>query len=96
MYIPAENVYYETILRGYAEESEIYSYALQKRVIPVSPNSFYAYLQVIILGLNGLHIEKTARDIRGHLGRLRGDLQHFQEDYTTLGTHIGHASRKYE
>ncbi len=35
MYIPAENVYYETILRGYAEESEIYSYALQKRVIPV-------------------------------------------------------------
>ena len=96
MYIPAENVYYETILRGQPEESEIYSYTLQKRVIPVSPNSFYAYLQVIILGLKGLHIEKTACDILGHLGRLQGDLQDFQEDYSTLGGHIRHAATKYE
>ena len=96
MYIPAENVYYETILRGQAEESEIYSYSLQKRVIPVSPNSFYAYLQVIILGLKGLHIEKTARDILGHLGRLQGELVDFQDDYDILGGHIRHAATKYE
>jgi DNA recombination protein RmuC len=96
MYIPAENVYYETILRGNAEGSEIYSYSLQKRVIPVSPNSFYAYLQVILLGLKGLHIEKTARDILGHLGRLQNDLQDFQGDYDTLGGHIRHASQKYD
>ncbi len=96
MYIPAENVYYETILRGHAEESEIYSYSLQKRVIPVSPNSFYAYLQVIILGLKGLHIESAAHEILGHLGRLQGDLTDFQEDYATLGTHIRHAAQKYD
>ncbi len=96
MYIPAENVYYETTLRGYAEESEIYSYALQKRVFPVSPNSFYAYLQVIILGLKGLHIESAAREILGHLGRLQGDLADFQKDYTTVGMHIRHASQKHD
>ncbi len=96
MYIPAENIYYETILRGYAEESEIYSYSLQKRVIPVSPNSFYAYLQVIILGLKGLHVESAAREILGHLGRLQGDLADFQDDYDTLGKHIRHASQKYD
>ena len=96
MYIPAENVYYETILRGHAEESDIYSYSLQKRVIPVSPNSLYAYLQVITLGLKGLHIEKTARSMLGHLGRLQGDLQDFQGEYTTLGGHIRHAARKYD
>lgn len=95
MYIPAENVYYETILHG-DEDSEIYSYSLQKRVIPVSPNSFYAYLQVIILGLKGLHIEKTARDILGHLGRLQGELTDFQDDYRTLGGHIQHAATKYD
>jgi len=56
MYIPAENVYYETIIRDEAlgEESSLLSYALEKRVIPVSPNSFYAYLQAIALGLKGL------------------------------------------
>ncbi len=96
MYIPAENIYYETMLLGGAEESGIYSYSLQKRVIPVSPNSFYAYLQVIILGLKGLHIESAAREILGHLGRLQGDLTDFQKDYTTLGTHIGHAAQKYD
>jgi DNA recombination protein RmuC len=96
MYIPAENIYYETILRGYAEESEIYSYSLQKRVIPVSPNSFYAYLQVIVLGLKGLHIEKTARDILGHLGRLQGDLIDFQDDYKILGGHIHDTVTKYD
>jgi DNA anti-recombination protein RmuC len=53
-------------------------------------------LQVIILGLKGLHIEKTARDILGHLGRLQGDLRDFQEDYTTLGGHIRHAAQKYD
>ncbi|MBA7566764.1 hypothetical protein ES708_08460 [subsurface metagenome] len=96
MYIPAENVYYETILRGHAEESEIYSYSLQKRVIPVSPNSFYAYLQVIVQGLKGLHIESAASEILGHLRRLQGDLTDFQEDYETLGGHIRHAANKYD
>ena len=96
MYIPAENIYYETILRGQPEESEIYSYSLQKRVIPVSPNSFYAYLQVIVLGLKGLHIESTAREILGHLGRLQGDLNDFQDDFDTLGGHIRHAAGKYD
>ncbi len=96
MYIPAENVYYETVLRGQAETSEIYAHSLEKRVIPVSPNSFYAYLQVIILRLKGLHIERAAGEILGHLGRLQGDLKDFQDDFETLGGHIRHAAGKYD
>lgn len=91
MYVPAENIYYETIL-----QSDIYCDCLRKKVFLVSPNSFNAYLQAIVLGLKGLRIESTAREIMGHLGRLQGDLNDFQEDYTTLGTHIGHAARKYD
>ena len=95
MYVPAENVYYETILRS-GTEGDIYSYALAKRVIPVSPNSLYAYLQVIILGLKGLRIEHTAGEILRHLGRLQGDLASFRGDFETLGGHIRRAAGKYE
>ena len=95
MYIPAENVYYETILRD-SDQSELFSYSLQKTVIPVSPNSFYAYLQVIILGLKGLHIEHAADDILRNLSSLQGDLGRFQDDFGTLGGHIHHAAQKYD
>ena len=96
MYIPAENIYYETIVRcpQLSEESDIY-YCLKKRVFPVSPNSFYAYLQAIVLGLKGLRVEKSARDILGRLERLQAGFQSFQDDYEIIGRHISHAAAKH-
>jgi len=98
MYIPAENVYYETIIRDEAlgEEKSLLNYALEKRVIPVSPNSFYAYLQAIALGLSGLQIEKRAQEIMRYLARLQGDFGRFKEDYETLGGHIERARKRYD
>jgi DNA recombination protein RmuC len=98
MYIPAENIYYETILKdeSFGEEKSLLSYTVQKRVIPVSPNSFYAYLQVIILGLKGLQIEKSALSIFQALARLRGDLGRFKNDFQVLGTHLANAKSKYD
>ena len=98
MYIPAENVYYEAIIRDTqaAEGNDIYSYSLQKRVVPVSPNSFYAYLQVIVLGLKGLRFETAAHEILGYIGRLQGDLKDFEQDYEVIGGHIRHAASKYD
>lgn len=98
MYIPAENVYYETIVKDETaqEESEIYSYSLSKKVIPVSPNSFYAYLQVIILGLKGLKIEKSAKQIISGLLSLQGELNKFKEDFEILGKHLSNTKTKYD
>lgn len=95
LYIPAENVYYETIIKDENEES-IASYALQKRVIPVSPNSLFAYLQAILLGLRGLEIEKSAQEILTNLQRLSIDFGKFKEDFETVGKHIINARNKYE
>lgn len=96
MYIPAENVYYEVILREDSGEDSLLGYALGRRVVPVSPNSFYAYLQVILLGLRGLRIEQNAREILGALGRLQADATRVREHFDTLGRHITNAKNKYD
>jgi len=95
MYIPAENVYYEIILKEKGT-SNISNFALSKKVVPVSPNSFYAYLQAILIGLKGLQIEKGAKDILNNLSRLRIEFEKFGQDFSLLGKHLSHAQGSYE
>jgi DNA recombination protein RmuC len=97
MYIPAESVYYEIVVReeGGGEDSGA-AYALGRRVIPVSPNSFYAYLSVIVLGLRGLRIERDAGLIQARLIRLRGDLERFREAFDVAGRHLTNARNKFD
>jgi DNA recombination protein RmuC len=96
MYIPAENVYYETIIKeDVGEDRQLFSYALAKRVIPVSPNSFYAYVQTILLGLRGMKVEARAQEILAELSRLRGDFEKIQENFRVLGRHLTNASSSY-
>jgi DNA recombination protein RmuC len=97
MYIPAENVYYETIIKdGAPEEKSLSYYAMNKHVVPVSPNSLYAYLQAIVLGLKGMKIEDRAKEIIQYLSRLQGDFGKFREEFVLLGKHMGHAQSSYQ
>jgi len=97
MYVPAENVYYEIAVRPEdADEEPIATYALSRRVVPVSPNSMFAYLQVIVLGLRGLRIEANARRIQEDLARLGGDVAKLRGPLATLGRHLGNAQKQYE
>ena len=98
LYIPAENVYYETITKddSLGEDKGILSYALRKKVIPVSPNSFYAYLQVILIGLKGLQIEEHAHEIQTLLVGLGKDLRAFQDDFRLVGRHITDARNRFD
>jgi DNA recombination protein RmuC len=98
MYIPAENIYYEVIIKdeSFGEDASILSYATQRRVVPVSPNSLYAHLMVIAQGLRGLQIERRAREIYQHLQRLTSELQKFSDVFETLGTHLTNAKNSYD
>ena len=98
LYIPAENVYYETITKdeAFGEDKGIFNYALKKKVIPVSPNSFFAYLQVIVFGLRGLKIEKDAQRILDSLAGLNRELEGFQGDFQLIGKHMANATSKFE
>lgn len=97
MYIPAENIYYETIIKDdSSEERNLSQYAIGKHVIPVSPNSFYAYLQAILLGLRGMKIEDRAKEIVQYLSRLQSDFAKSRDEFTLLGKHLGHAQSSYQ
>jgi DNA recombination protein RmuC len=98
MYIPAENIYYETIIKeeSYADEDGLYTYATKRRVVPVSPNSFYAHLRVIALGLKGLQIEKSAKEIFQNLELLNTELRKFSDIFETLGSQLNNAKNNYD
>lgn len=96
MYIPAENVYYETIIKYETDRADLLAHAMSKKVIPVSPNLLYAYLMTIVMGLHGLQIEKQAAAIRANLQKLTAGLEAFVCDWDVLGRHLRNAQTKYD
>jgi DNA recombination protein RmuC len=98
MYIPAENVYYEAFIKDEAlgEGKGLREYVFEKHVIPVSPNSFYAYLHTILLGLRGLKVEESAREILRHLSGLSGQLARFQDEFRKLGKHLEQSKGSFD
>jgi DNA recombination protein RmuC len=96
MYIPAENVYYEAIIKYPDDTKDILQYSLDKKVIPVSPNLLYAYLMTVVMGLHGLQIEKRAADIRQNLKELNGSFNDFNETWDVLGKHLRNAYSQYD
>jgi len=97
MYIPAENVYYESIIREECgpDERGLYEYAIQRKVIPVSPNTLFAYLQVIALGLKGLKVEDRALKMLAALGQLDVDLDKLQSCFDKLGSQLQYAQANF-
>ncbi len=92
MYIPVEAVYYELAC---GKTGALLSYAHERRVFPVSPTTFTAYLQVIALGLRGMQIEEHAHEVMAYVAELQRDFDRFSDDFDKIGTHIGHAQSKY-
>jgi DNA recombination protein RmuC len=96
MYIPAENVYYETVIKQESDTKNVTEYAMDKKVIPVSPNLLYVYLMTVVMGLHGLQIEKQAGEIRNNLKTLNSEFAKFVTHWDVLGKHIRNTSSKYD
>jgi len=95
MYIPVEAVYYETMVHD-KEGETLWEFALAQKVIPVSPNSFLAYLQTVLIGLRGLQIEEQAKDILQALGQIRQDFTAYSKDFSSIGSHLNNAKNRYD
>src|SRR6266545_1556530 len=92
MYLPSEAIYYELAC---GKTGALLAHAHDKRVLPVSPTTLTAYLQVIVLGLKGLQIEQHAQEVMAYCTQLQKDFGKFREDFELVGTHVGRAQNKF-
>ena len=95
MYLPAEAVYYELVCNRIGGDSNPLAYAQERKVIPVSPSTFHAYLLVLVQGLKGLRIEEHAGEVMAYVADLNRDFARFKADFDLVGKHLGNAQTKY-
>jgi DNA recombination protein RmuC len=90
MYIPSESVYYEAFIkdRNFNEDNTLIDYAWKKRVCPVSPQTIYPYLVMIIQGMKALKIEENAKEILGKVSGLKYDFDRFKDAYSVMMKHV--------
>ncbi|MHC4572040.1 MAG: DNA recombination protein RmuC [Planctomycetota bacterium] len=96
MFIPAENIHYETTVKYADDVKDILRYSQDKKVIPVSPNLLWVYLMTVVMGLHGLQIEKQAAEIRQNLKKLNASFGDFGSNWEVLGKHLRNAYGQYE
>jgi DNA recombination protein RmuC len=86
MYLPSEAIYYEVV-----NINELFDYSNKKRVLPVSPMTFYAYLRAILMSFEGQKIEAKARQILSSLRAIQKDYGKVEDNLSVLGKHIQNA-----
>ena len=86
MYIPSEAVYYEVV-----NDPSLFDYASEKRVLPVSPTTFYAYLRAILMSFEGQKIEDKAREILSAIRAIQKDYTKVDENMSVLQKHLNNA-----
>jgi DNA recombination protein RmuC len=97
MYLPSEAIYYELTLGDASpDEPDILRYCADKNVIPASPNTLLAYLQVVALGVRGLAMQERTRDLQQGIAQVRREFERFVELHDQLGKHLDNATKKFD
>ncbi len=86
MYVPADGVFNEL-----SDDLEVYEYARQKRVHLVSPSTFYYFLQVILIGLQGARFNEQAQYVLKVIQGLKKDSEKFGDYLSVLTKHVTNA-----
>ena len=96
MFVPSESVYYELLQCADSKGLQLDAYCREKRVVAVSPNTLYAHLCVIAMGLRGMQIEENARRLANGLAGLHKRLGNFSDPFEKIGVHLKNAQQSYQ
>lgn len=86
MYVPGEAIYYEVMTN-----TELCDFASGVRVYLVSPQSFYYFLQTVLLALEGELIEAKAKEVMSYLKGIQLDSRKFGDELGLAGKHLNNA-----
>jgi DNA recombination protein RmuC len=95
MFVPSESVYYELLMTEDSKGQPLDAYCRDKHVIAVSPNTLYAHLHVIAMGLRGMQMEENAKRLLENLSGVEKQLEKFADKFGTLGIHLKNAQQSY-
>lgn len=93
MFIPSEGIYYDLLVNQVGavkvNTRDLIEYAFkEKKVIIVSPTSFYAYLQTVIQGLKKMQIEKQTLEIIKNIQKLETHIKSTDMFLKKLGNNM--------
>ena len=95
MFVPSESVYYELLITEDNKGQLLDAYCRDKKVIAVSPNTLYAHLCVIAMGMRGMQIEENAKRLYSNLSGMQKQMETFTDVFEKLGTHLKNAQQSY-
>jgi len=86
MYVPGEAIYYDIMTT-----TDLCNFGSSSRVYLVSPQSFYYFLQTVLLSLEGEIIEEKAKEVMTFLKGIQIDAKKFGSELAIADKHIGNA-----
>lgn len=99
MFIPAEGIYYNLLIYkvGSADvrSEDLIEYAFKKRVIIVSPTSFFAYLQTVLQGLKALKMEESVKEVIKRVADLGRHIQSYDAYFKKIGSNLSTTVNAY-
>jgi len=88
MYVPSETIYYEIL-----NSESLLNHAKERDVLIVSPNTFYYFLRIILLGLQGRQIEERAAFIIKNLQSLKHASNELFNHVGVMNNHLNNAQK---
>ncbi len=98
MFIPAEGVYYNLLnaeVGSSINSMNLIEYAFGKHVLIVSPTSFFAYLQTVLLGLRELQLEKSTQEILKRVTLLGRHIHQYSDLHDRIGKNLTTVVNQY-
>lgn len=99
MFLPADGIFYDLLVNQVGgsgvNSRNLLEYAFEKRVIIVSPSTFYAYLQTVTMGLNAMRLNEDAQQIRKNVELLGKHLNAYETYMQKVGSNLGTTVNMY-